>query len=130
MSKNVKDIEQQLAHLQWRRSQNERAIRNALEKTKTMKQNDDMLRMSTHNSSESRHWKIVVENDEKTKPILLSDDQAFHLEVLDDKYNKKLQKDDERMKNVQKIKLARQRQIENVHTQSLASLQARTKVGE
>jgi hypothetical protein len=39
----VVDIEQQIAHLRWRKQQNERSIRISLEATKVLKQKDTIL---------------------------------------------------------------------------------------
>lgn len=49
-SKNprLKSIEEQLAHLKWRKMQNERAVRAGLESTRAMIQKDAMLKVAVN----------------------------------------------------------------------------------
>lgn len=45
-SARIKEIEEQLSHLKWRRLQNDRAIKASLEASQSMLQKDSILQMS------------------------------------------------------------------------------------
>ena len=72
-SKRITELEQQMAHLEWKKAQNERAYRHTLEKTRVMHQNDIILKMSVDNNSEKAAWMKSVIKDELSKPLVLSD---------------------------------------------------------
>jgi len=76
----VTDIEQQLAHLRWKRIQNERKIRNGLNVTKSMKEKDTILQMSIDHAGEKAMWMTSVVRDELTRPLVLSDEEMFKLQ--------------------------------------------------
>jgi disulfide oxidoreductase YuzD len=78
MSKRVTEIEQQMAHLEWLKAQNERAYRNTLTKTRVMHQNDIILKMSVDHNSERAEWMTSVIKDELSKPLVLSDAEILH----------------------------------------------------
>jgi disulfide oxidoreductase YuzD len=73
MTKRLTEIEQQMAHLEWLKAQNERAYRNTLAKTRIMHQNDIILKMSVDHNSERAEWMASVIKDELSKPLVLSD---------------------------------------------------------
>ena len=70
MKSRSAEIEQQLAHLRWRRLQNERAIRNALQNTKALQQNDTMMQISMNNCEEKKKWMTQIIEDELSKLML------------------------------------------------------------
>lgn len=76
-SRRVTEIEQQMAHLEWLKAQNERAYRNTLEKTKVMQQNDIVLKMSVDHNNERAVWMTSVIRDELSKPLVLSDAEIY-----------------------------------------------------
>jgi disulfide oxidoreductase YuzD len=79
MSKRYVEIEQQMAHLEWLKAQNERAYRNTMEKTRVMHQNDIILKMSVDHNSERASWMASVIKDELSKPLVLSDAEVFEM---------------------------------------------------
>eukprot|EP01041_Mallomonas_annulata_P000520 gene520-996_t len=78
------EIEQQLAHLRWRRLQNERAIRNSLESSKAMQQNDMMLQISVNHTNEKKIWMTSVIEDELSRPLVLPNADARKLKSEED----------------------------------------------
>lgn len=78
-SKRITELEQQMAHLEWKKAQNERAYRQTMEKTRVMHQNDIILKMSVDNNSEKAAWMKSVIRDELSKPLVLSDAEMFAL---------------------------------------------------
>lgn len=88
------EIEQQLAHMRWRRLQNERAIRNALEKTKSVKQNDTMLQISVNHTNEKKAWMSSIIEDELARPLVLSDADSHKLVLNEKKANELIEKRD------------------------------------
>ena len=73
------EIEQQLAHLRWRRLQNERGIRNALETTKQMQENDTMHKISVNHAGEKKNWISSVIENEVGRPLVLIDSDMSKL---------------------------------------------------
>jgi bifunctional ADP-heptose synthase (sugar kinase/adenylyltransferase) len=78
-SRRITELEQQMAHLEWKKAQNERAYRQTMEKTRVMHQNDIILKMSVDNNSEKAAWMKSVIRDELSKPLVLSDAEMFAL---------------------------------------------------
>lgn len=91
-SRRITEIEQQMAHLEWLKAQNERAYRNTLEKTKVMHQNDIILKMSVDNNNERTLWMSSVIKDELTKPLVLSDAEIVQSKKKIQENNLKLTK--------------------------------------
>jgi len=69
------DIEQQLAHLRWRLAQNERSIRNSLESTKNLRENDTMLQISVDNVSTKKLWISSFVEKEISTPLILNESE-------------------------------------------------------
>lgn len=80
-TKRITELEQQVAHLQWLKNQNERSIKGALERTKVLQQNDVLLKMSTNPQSERASWKAAVIRDELSKPLVLTDEEFYKMEM-------------------------------------------------
>ena len=80
MSKN---IEQQLAHLRWKKSQNEKAIRDALESTKILKQKDLILGLSADQKVDRSSWMSQVLRDELSRPLIISDEEIIKNQLLE-----------------------------------------------
>ena len=57
----VNDLEQQLAHLRWKRWQNEREIRTKLNVGRSMRANDTLLKMSIDYAGERAMWMLKVQ---------------------------------------------------------------------
>ena len=95
-SRRVTEIEQQMAHLEWLKAQNERAYRNTLEKTKVMHQNDIILKMSVDYNNERAIWMSSVIKDELNKPLVLSDAELHQS-------RRKYEQDNEKLTKVQYI---------------------------
>jgi hypothetical protein len=75
--RRVQELEQQLAYLQWSKLRNERAIREAIESSKVLKQGDQFLRAVSENSPDKKSWKATVLQDELNKPLKLTDEQLW-----------------------------------------------------
>ena len=60
----IQSIEEQLAHLRWKRMQNERKIRHGINTTKSMKEKDTILNLSIDNAGERATWMTSVIKDE------------------------------------------------------------------
>mmetsp|Transcript_236 Transcript_236/g.221 ORF Transcript_236/g.221 Transcript_236/m.221 type:complete len:137 (-) Transcript_236:38-448(-) len=101
------EIQQQLAHLRWRRLQNERAVRNVLESTKSMKQNDTMLQISVNHTNEKKSWMSSVIEDELARPLILTDTDLDKLrcnELLsEEKFIKKSEENKAKIFKVKKL---------------------------
>mmetsp|Transcript_3833 Transcript_3833/g.3798 ORF Transcript_3833/g.3798 Transcript_3833/m.3798 type:complete len:155 (-) Transcript_3833:39-503(-) len=112
-SRRITEIEQQMAHLEWLKAQNERAYRNTLEKTKVMHQNDIILKMSVDNNNERTLWMSSVIKDELTKPLVLSDAEIVQSKKKIQENNLKLTKRTENhLHAVRKFKDSINRRIE------------------
>jgi len=101
-SKRVVDIEQQLAHLRWRRVQNERLIRGAIDQTKALQQKDTVIRLATNLAEEKASWMTSVVKDEITKPLVITDEELHKIQENEDKVKKKLSKFSQRQLNTVK----------------------------
>lgn len=86
------DIEQQIAQLRWRRQQNERSIRSALEATKVLKQKDTILGITVDYSAEKSMWTNSIVRDELSRPLIVSDEELHHIEHDEAKIKKRLLK--------------------------------------
>jgi hypothetical protein len=88
----AREIEQQLAQLRWRKSQNERTIRNCLETTKVMKQKDTILGLTVDQSAERMHWLDSVVRDELSRPLVLTDAELHEIQYEDNSKKKRFVK--------------------------------------
>lgn len=69
----LKEIEEQLAHLKWRKMQNERLVRVSLEATRSMAQRDSMLKVADDRVTQRISWLQSVVQDELTRPLVIDD---------------------------------------------------------
>lgn len=100
----VTDIEQQIAQLRWRRQQNERSIRTALETTKVLKQKDTILGITVDHSAEKSMWTNSIVRDELSRPLIVSDHELHQIEYDEAKIKKRLLKyAHQQMDNVNKM---------------------------
>ena len=114
-----KDFEQQIAHLRWRRGQNERLIREALEATKVLKQKDTILGLTADQSADKSLWMTQVLRDELSRPLIISDEELHRIQFEDNKIKR-------RLLNYSK------NQLENIdkQSQSVGNRFCKTTVGE
>ena len=77
----VTDIEQQLAHLRWKRMQNERHIRSSLEVTKALQQRDKIIHVSVDSASEKSQWMTSVVRDELQRPLVITDEEIHKMQA-------------------------------------------------
>jgi len=99
MSANVprcRDLEQQLAHLRWRRWQNERSIRNCLEVGNSMREKDTILNMSIDKAGERAMWMTSVVRDELQRPLVLADEEMNFFQDQHSKSKDRLRRNAER----------------------------------
>jgi hypothetical protein len=115
----VVDIEQQIAQLRWRRQQNERQIRSALETTKVLKQKDTILGITVDYSAEKSMWTNSIVRDELSRPLIVSDEELHQIEYDEAKIKRRL------------LKYAHQ-QLDNVNKMILEKEQreCKTELGE
>lgn len=88
----VTDIEQQLAHLRWRRMQNERHIRGALEVTKSLQQRDKIMHVGIDSATEKSLWMTSVVRDELQRPLVITDEEIHKMQSDEAKTKKMLSK--------------------------------------
>lgn len=88
----VTDIEQQLAHLRWRRMQNERHIRSSLEVTKSLQQRDKVMHVGIDSASEKSLWMTSVVRDELQRPLVISDEEIHKMQADEARVKKMLSK--------------------------------------
>ena len=74
------EIEQQIAHLKWLRSQNERNYQNVMTKTRVIQQNDQVLKIAVDKNNEKFVRMKHVIKDELAKPLVLTDAESYELE--------------------------------------------------
>lgn len=86
------DLEQQIAQLRWRRQQNERSIRNALEATKVLKQKDTILGITVDYSAEKSMWTNSIVRDELSRPLIVADHELHQVEFEEAKIKRRLLK--------------------------------------
>jgi hypothetical protein len=79
----VNDLEQQLAHLRWKRWQNEREIRTKLNVGRSMRANDTLLKMSIDYAGERAMWMTSVVRDELSRPLVLEDKDMMYIQEED-----------------------------------------------
>jgi hypothetical protein len=56
----IKELETQLAHLRWRKMQNESKIRNTLESSRKMRANDVMRQLEQNRAHEKAEWVSLI----------------------------------------------------------------------
>jgi len=88
--KNEKKLEEQIAFMRWRRMQNERKIRQALETTKSLQQKDELMNVSMDQGSERSMWMASVIRDELSRPLVISDEELHRFQESEAKTKKKL----------------------------------------
>ena len=102
----VQDLEQQLAHLRWRRMQNERKIRNGINTTRSMKEKDTILNLSIDHAGERATWMTRVVRDELMRPMVLSDEEMNRLQAdelrVKDKYRKNVSRSEHTLMKLKK----------------------------
>jgi hypothetical protein len=86
------DLEQQLAHMRWKRMHAERAIRSSISITKNLQQQDTIIHMSTHNPEEKTSWINSVVMDELRRPLIVTDEELHNIQVHEAKVKTKLTK--------------------------------------
>jgi hypothetical protein len=74
------EIEQQIAHLQWLKNQNERSYQKTMQKTRTVQKNDQILKISVDKNNDKFIRMKNVIKDELSKPLVLTDAESFELE--------------------------------------------------
>jgi hypothetical protein len=74
------EIEQQIAHLQWLKNQNERSYKKTMQKTRVTQQNDQILKIAVDKNNEKFVRMKNVIKDELSKPFVLTDAEAYELE--------------------------------------------------
>jgi len=88
--RNEKKLEEQIAFVRWRRMQNERKIRQALESTKSLQMKDALMNVSMDVGSERSLWMSGVIRDELSRPLVISDEELHHLQESEARTKKKL----------------------------------------
>lgn len=83
---------EQLAQLRWRRSQNERSVKSALEATKTLKQKDTILNLTSRQNFDKSYWVNSVLKDELTRPLIISDEEYVNGNNADEAFKHRLLK--------------------------------------
>ena len=71
MSRRVREIEEQLALLEWRKSQNTRRIHETLIDTKQQHKDDTESKSRTDDIRSRAQWKQAIADDEWRKPLTL-----------------------------------------------------------
>lgn len=113
----VTDIEQQLAHLRWKRMQNERHIRSSLEVTKALQQRDKIIHVSVDSASEKSQWMTSVVRDELQRPLVITDEEIHKMQTDEAKVKKMLTKYAQvKLNTVAKLKKELKHQQEYVTT--------------
>mmetsp|Transcript_7555 Transcript_7555/g.12700 ORF Transcript_7555/g.12700 Transcript_7555/m.12700 type:complete len:170 (-) Transcript_7555:196-705(-) len=74
------EIEQQIAHLQWLKNQNERSYQKTMQKTRVIQQNDQILKIAVDKNNEKFVRMKNVIKDELSKPLVLTDAESYELE--------------------------------------------------
>jgi hypothetical protein len=88
----VQDLEQQLAHLRWKRMQNERHIRTSLEVTKSLQQRDKLMHVGIDSGTEKSMWLASVVKDELQRPLVISDEEIHKIQTDEARVKKMLGK--------------------------------------
>jgi len=71
--KRVKEIEEQLAYLKWRKMQNERSVKASLLTTRALSSNDSMTNIARNKHQEKIEWLSAVAVDELQRPLVIED---------------------------------------------------------
>ena len=109
----VTNIEQQLAHMRWRRMQNERAIRHNMVTTRKMQTMDLVIIAAANSAQERNEWITHVIKDELQRPLVLNDKDVVHLKEYDVQKKDKLIKCSERqIKTIEKLSRVAKARIE------------------
>ena len=87
--KNERKLEEQIAFVRWRRMQNERQIRQALETTRSLQQKDELMCVSMDQGSERSMWMQSVIRDEISRPLVITDEEMHRLQESEAKTKKK-----------------------------------------
>jgi hypothetical protein len=88
--RNEKKLEEQIAFVRWRRMQNERKIRQALETTKSLQMKDALMNVSMDVGSERSMWMSSVIRDELSRPLVITDEELHRLQESEAKTKRKL----------------------------------------
>ena len=84
-------LEQRMAHLQWRKAQNDTKIKSALHRVKDMQEHDLLAQLARDREREKAEWMQDVVEDELNQPLEVTEEflQRFehHQQAARDKYN-------------------------------------------
>ena len=100
------ELEQQLAYLRWCRLSNERQIRNDLEVSRVMQQNDTVLKLSVDHAAERSKWMHDVIKDEISRPLVLSDAEIHKIQKESEVVKKRLLQNAKRSKGAVDISIS------------------------
>ena len=85
-------LEQRMAHLQWRKAQNDRKIKSSLQRVKDMQEHDLLAQLAHDREREKAEWMQDVVEDELNQPLEVTEEflQRFesHQQTARDKYNR------------------------------------------
>lgn len=93
------DISQQLAHLRWKRMQNERAIRGGIEATRAQQKKHAIVRLAENKEEEKATWLNSVIKDELQRPLVLTDEEVVRIHNEDASVRNKFMKFSKRQLN-------------------------------
>jgi hypothetical protein len=105
--RNERKLEEQIAYVRWRRMQNERKIRHALETTRSLQLKDELMNVSMDQGSEKSMWMSSVIKDELSRPLVITDEEMHRLQESEAKTKKKL-------KQFTQVKLGTINKIQNI----------------
>lgn len=105
--RNERKLEEQIAYVRWRRMQNERKIRYALETTRSLQLKDELMNVSMDQGSEKSMWMSSVIKDELSRPLVITDEEMHRLQESEAKTKKKL-------KQFTQVKLGTINKIQNI----------------
>jgi hypothetical protein len=83
MSARRKELEEQLAHLEWRRAINQSRVREILQCTRLEQQQDVLHKLSVDRTSERQQWIRFVIQDEMQRPLVVEDDDLRQISERD-----------------------------------------------
>ena len=72
-----RELAEQLAQLRWKRSQNERSIKRAIESTRVLQKKDTIFQLTAKQNFDKSLWVTSVLKDELTRPLILSDSDVI-----------------------------------------------------
>ena len=126
--KNERKLEEQIAFVRWRRMQNERKIRSALETTKSLQQKDELMCVSMDQGSEKSFWMASVIKDELSRPLVITDEELHRLQESDAKTKKKLRQFTQvKLGTVSKIQKSLKEQEKFISTEAARLMQKEKK---